>query len=75
MQNMKTVGQRNLKLLGGHGKTNGLRTRRRPEGETDGRTDKPIPVYLPYNSVVRGYKKTQNLVLAIYKFKVHVVSE
>jgi hypothetical protein len=50
MPNMKTVGQRNLKLLGGQGKTDG-----QPE-RTEGRTDNLIPVYPPYNFVVRGYK-------------------
>jgi hypothetical protein len=49
MPNMKTKGQRNLKLLGGQEKP----MDRRP----DGRPDKLIPVYPPYNFVVRGYKK------------------
>jgi hypothetical protein len=49
MPNMKTKGQRNLKLLGGQEKT---------DGRPDGRTDKLIPVYPPYNFVVRGYNKT-----------------
>jgi hypothetical protein len=47
MPNMKTVVQRNLKLLGGQGKT---------DGRPDRRTDKLIPVYPPYNFVVLGYK-------------------
>jgi hypothetical protein len=47
---MKTKGQRNLKILGGQEKTAG-----RTAGRTDGRTDKLIPVYPPYNFVVRGY--------------------
>jgi hypothetical protein len=47
MPNMKIVAQRNLKLFGEQGKTD-----ERP----DGRMDKLIPVYPPYNFVVRGYK-------------------
>jgi hypothetical protein len=43
MPNMKTVSQRNLKLLDG-------------EEKTDGWTDKLIQVYPPYNFVVQGYK-------------------
>jgi hypothetical protein len=43
MPNMKTVGQRNLKLLGGQGKT---------DGRPDGQADSSIP---PYNFVVWGY--------------------
>jgi hypothetical protein len=39
---MKTVGQRNFKLLGGQGKT-------------EERQDELIPVYPPYNFVVRYY--------------------
>jgi hypothetical protein len=39
---MKTGGQRNLKLLGGQGKTD-----KRPDRETSGWTDKLIPVYPP----------------------------
>jgi hypothetical protein len=39
---MKTVSLRNFKLLGGQGKT-------------DGWSDKLIPVYHPYNFVVREY--------------------
>ena len=50
MQNMKTVGQRILKLLGRQRKTDD-----RPYG----RTDKLIPVYPPYNFVVWGYKYAQ----------------
>jgi hypothetical protein len=54
MPNMKTKGQMNLKLLGGQEKTDG-----RTAGRTDSRTDKLIPVYPPYNFVVRGYKKDE----------------
>jgi hypothetical protein len=50
MPNMKTKGQRNLKLLGGQEKTDG-----RTAGRTDSQTDKLIPVYPPYNFVVQGY--------------------
>jgi hypothetical protein len=50
MPNMKTKGQRNLKLLGGQEKPDG-----QPDGRTAGRPDKLIPVYPPYNFVVRGY--------------------
>jgi hypothetical protein len=52
MPNMKTKGQRNLKLLGGQEKTDG-----QPDGRTAGRPDKLIPVYPPYNFVVRGYNQ------------------
>jgi hypothetical protein len=59
---MKTKSQRYLKLLGGQEKTDG-----RPDGQTagqpDGRTDKLIPVYPPYNFVVRGYKNKIQLQL------------
>jgi hypothetical protein len=83
---MKTMGQSNLKLLGGQAflsqgpcdldlwpgdlkinrdhllimtnvhwadkkKTTDIRT----AGQSDGRTDELIPVYPPYNFVVRGY--------------------
>jgi hypothetical protein len=44
MPNMKTKSQRNLKLLG-------------RQEKTDGRTDELIPVYPPYNFVVRVYNK------------------
>jgi hypothetical protein len=44
------VGQRNLKLLVGQEKT---------DGRPDSRTDKLIPVYPPYNFVVRGYNKQE----------------
>jgi hypothetical protein len=50
MPNMKTKGQRNLKLLGGQEKTDG-----RPDGRTDGRTSW-FQYTPPYNFVVRGYK-------------------
>jgi hypothetical protein len=52
MPNMKTKGQSNLKLLGGQEKI---------DGQPDGRTDKLIPVYPPYNFVVRGYKNASIL--------------
>jgi hypothetical protein len=52
MSNMKTMDQRNLKLLGGQEKTDG-----RTDGRTAGRTDKLILVYPPYNFVVWGYNK------------------
>jgi hypothetical protein len=51
MLNIQTVGQRNLKFLGGQGKTGDEEARRRP----DVQTDKLIPVYPPYNFVVQGY--------------------
>jgi hypothetical protein len=66
MPNMKTKGQRNLKLLGGQEKTDG-----RTDGRTAGRTDNLIPVYPPYNFVVRGYKNCliiNNCNVAIYLF-------
>jgi hypothetical protein len=44
MPNMVTVGQRNLKLLGGQGKT---------DGQLDRKADSTN--YPPYNFVVRGY--------------------
>jgi hypothetical protein len=59
MPNMKPVGQRNLKLLGGQGKTDG-RPDVRPAGQTDVLTDKLILVNPPYNFVARGYKNYSN---------------
>jgi hypothetical protein len=49
---MKTKGQRYLKLLGGQEKNDG-----QPDGRTAGRPDKLIPVYPPYNFLVRGYNE------------------
>jgi hypothetical protein len=48
MPNMKTVGQRNLKLSSGQEKTDGRQT----AGQPDGQADSSIP---PYNFVLRGY--------------------
>jgi hypothetical protein len=42
MPNMKTKGQRNLKLLGGQEKTDG-RTAGRTDGRTAGQADSSIP--------------------------------
>jgi hypothetical protein len=47
---MKTVGQRNLKLLGGQGKTDGRTVR--PSGSPDGQADSSI---LPLQLRCAGY--------------------
>jgi hypothetical protein len=57
MPNMKTKGQRNLKLLGGQEKT---------DRQPDGRADSSIP---PYNFVVRGYNYLffKDILIEIFK--------
>jgi hypothetical protein len=52
MPNMETVGQRNLKLLGGQEKNDGCPT----AGQPDGQADSSIP---SYNFVVRGYNNNK----------------